>query len=402
MAGNRKNNLRNVRKLMRKSTGVENFNPAIALPPADFIYDFLDEKGWNQSTLAEVTSISEKHISQLLNNKAAITDETARKLSLALGADPLFWMKLQFDFERDRAEGKSLYEEIELKRTLHERIPSLTQAIKLKMVNGAQTAENLLEEVLSLTTAKTINDLLEPELHNLRTAALRTHRQPQDRLALAIWANSARRIANDSISNLPEYQPEFLDDFYEEVPGLTLDPDTGPLRAVRLLRNLGVTVMYHPPLKGTTVDGAAFWADKSHPVIALTARKKTLDEFWFVLLHELGHIVSEGYFRDVDLVEEPQASDDPKEQAANNFAADVLIPPDKWEIIRLRAEEQKKRNRTPSGEEFLQFAESVGVHPHIVTGRLHFNNLLPKTHFRKKPYSGRINKRNVIQALFQV
>jgi len=400
MGGNQNSELRKARKLHQKSIGPENYDPAIALPPSDFIRDYLEAKEWNQAILADVTGLSEKHISQLMNNRAAITDDTARKLAHALGADPRFWMNLQFDYERDRRAGKPIYEEIERKRILYEKIPSLNQAIRYGMVGAGQTVEKLSAEVLSLLGLDSFDDLLNPESQLRCMAALRTHRRPQDRFALAIWANSARRNAKAHVEELPEYQPERLADFREKVPGLTQEPVNGPLQAVRLLRNLGVTVMYHHPLKGTTVDGAAFWVDETHPVIALTVRKKVLDEFWFVLLHELGHIVKEGYFEDMDLVYGIEASEDPMEQAANTFAADTLIPPTEWMSFSNLAVNRRQRDLSPRRTELLDFANRVGVHPQIVAGRLRFEKLVEQSYFRRGPFKGAIDKKIVIQALF--
>ena len=56
-------------------------------------------------------------------------------------------------------------------------------------------------------------------------------------------------------------------------------------------------------------------------MIALNLRGKALDKFWFTFFHEAGHILNDSHdevFIDVDY------ADDPREQAANRFARDML------------------------------------------------------------------------------
>ena len=43
-------------------------------------------------------------------------------------------------------------------------------------------------------------------------------------------------------------------------------------------------------LPGTYLDGAAMLSAFSQPVVALTLRYDRLDNFWFVLFHELAHV----------------------------------------------------------------------------------------------------------------
>src|SRR5574344_2795955 len=49
------------------------YNPG----PGDVIRDAMDELGWQQSDLAEITGLTEKSINKIINNKQGITPETA-------------------------------------------------------------------------------------------------------------------------------------------------------------------------------------------------------------------------------------------------------------------------------------------------------------------------------------
>jgi HTH-type transcriptional regulator / antitoxin HigA len=61
-----------------------------------------------------------------------------------------------------------------------------------------------------------------------------------------------------------------------------------------------------------------------------------------------------------------------REEEANEFAADFLIPPKDFASL--------VENRPFSGERIISFATRVGIAPGIVVGRLQHENLLPYSH----------------------
>ena len=61
------------------------FNPDWASPPGHTIADLLEERDWSQSQLADRLGYTKKHISQLINGKAPITEDTALRLERVLG-----------------------------------------------------------------------------------------------------------------------------------------------------------------------------------------------------------------------------------------------------------------------------------------------------------------------------
>src|SRR3546814_17718699 len=58
-----------------------------------------------------------------------------------------------------------------------------------------------------------------------------------------------------------------------------------------MLNSAGVRVVVERHLPKTYLDGAAMLLDGKDAIIALTLRHDRLDNFWFVLFHELGRIV---------------------------------------------------------------------------------------------------------------
>lgn len=64
----------------------------------------------------------------------------------------------------------------------------------------------------------------------------------------------------------------------------------GPRQAVAFLAEQGIAVEVVPHLPRTHLDGAAMKLAKGRPVIGLTLRYDRIDNFWWVLMHELAHV----------------------------------------------------------------------------------------------------------------
>jgi addiction module HigA family antidote len=69
------------------------FAPDWVSPPGDTIADVLEERGWTQAELARRLGYTEKHVSQLISGKAAITEDTASRLERVLGSTAGFWLR---------------------------------------------------------------------------------------------------------------------------------------------------------------------------------------------------------------------------------------------------------------------------------------------------------------------
>ena len=140
--------------------------------------------------------------------------------------------------------------------------------------------------------------------------------------------------------------------------------EEGPLKAIEFLWDKGIVVVVEPHLPKTFIDGAAMLLDRSIPVVGLTLRQDRLDNFWFVLLHELGHVFKhrtrglEAGFFDEDLV----ADNRELEVEANEFAQRALIPDEVWKTNFVRY--------TNSAHDVKAFASKYGISPSIVAGRI--------------------------------
>ncbi|MDY8110923.1 XRE family transcriptional regulator [Fulvimarina sp. 2208YS6-2-32] len=138
----------------------------------------------------------------------------------------------------------------------------------------------------------------------------------------------------------------------------------GPKRAQALLLSKGIILVTEKHLSGTYLDGGAMLDRNSRPVIGLTLRFDRLDNFWFVLLHELGHVflhLMDGLRYDF-FDEEETSGNDKVEREADEFALDSLIPEAKWDEC---------LSRFALSEEAVRIdAKNLGIDASIIAGRI--------------------------------
>ncbi len=153
------------------------------------------------------------------------------------------------------------------------------------------------------------------------------------------------------------------DQWVKDLVKLSRD-DSAPLLVKEFLADKGIILVVEEHLSGTYLDGAAMLLETGNPIIALTLRFDRLDNFWFVLMHELGHVMLHLFDSlNMDFFDEEGNSDsDEIEKEADRFALNSLISEESWDMC---------LSRFSMTEESIRLdAENIGVHPSIIAGRI--------------------------------
>jgi HTH-type transcriptional regulator / antitoxin HigA len=137
-----------------------------------------------------------------------------------------------------------------------------------------------------------------------------------------------------------------------------------------LCASAGVAVVLVPGLPKTGLSGATRWLNPDKALIQLSLRYKSNDHLWFTFFHEAGHILLHG--KKELFLEGRNGMDEKKEHEANVFARDRLIPPREFTDF--------VRQADFSQEAITRLAESIGIAPGIVVGRLQHEDWLPHSH----------------------
>jgi HTH-type transcriptional regulator / antitoxin HigA len=137
------------------------------------------------------------------------------------------------------------------------------------------------------------------------------------------------------------------------------------------LAECGIRFVIVESLPGAKIDGVCFWLDDHSPVIGMTMRLDRIDNFWFVLRHELEHVI-QGHGRqtvmlDTELEGEKAGTGDSvaeEERIANAAAADFCVP------AKLMRDFVARKAPFFAQQDVLGFAAILKVHPGLVAGQL--------------------------------
>ena len=140
----------------------------------------------------------------------------------------------------------------------------------------------------------------------------------------------------------------------------------------KLLHDAGVQFVLVPAIPRAHVSGVARWLSPTRPLIQLSLYGKTNDRFWFSFFHEAAHILLHANGKEDKksiFLDDPFAehSSDKFEREAKAWAGEYLIPANHRLALSCLGSKTAVKN----------FAQTVGVHPGIVVGRMQYEELIP-------------------------
>ena len=343
----------------------EGLRPARPVAPGRILRRELEERGWSQQDLARIIGRPSQVINQIVLGTKQITPDTAIELAQALGTSAEFWTNLEAAYRLQLAARQEPDDSIARRSRLYALAP-VRELVKRGWVEEAADEKVLERNLLVFLDLKDFDQSL-PQAANFRCSPART----PDQRGLYAWTRRAEILAARQTphtydrARLEAGIPDLLElarspELVRDVPGALLA--------------LGVRCVIVPRLERTYADGAALHATEQ-PTVALTLRLDRIDNFWFTLMHELAHLVlgHEGSF--IDETGEADCVLDSREKKADRLASDWLVPRGPYRTF------LAGRSRFPL-DAVTAFAASIGRHPGIVVGRLHFDGKLNYKYLR--------------------
>jgi HTH-type transcriptional regulator/antitoxin HigA len=343
--------------------------PAEVFPPGDFIREELEARGWTQGDLAQIMDRPLRLVNELVGGKKQITPETARGLAKAFGDDdPLYWMNLDSAYRL--ANSGWVDDSVARRAKLYSRFP-VREILKRKWIEPSDSLDVTEHRVCQFFGIETIDEPL-----RFDHAAAADQYASRTSIQYA-WLYRAKELAQ-AVHSVPYFEKK-LRGALKTLKELLVAPEE--IRQVaHILAEAGVRFVIVEYLPGAKIDGAAFWLGET-PVIAMSLRFDRIDNFWFVLRHEVEHVLNRDgqVMIDIELMESLRQNADfpPEEKRANIQAAEFCVPGDEIRhfITRIRPLYSEQR--------ILLFSKRIGVHPGIVVGQLQFREEIPYTHFHK-------------------
>jgi len=339
-----------------------------ASPPGDTIKELLDDRQWTQAELAKRLGYTQKHINDLIKSRASITPDAAERLERVFGVSARFWLQLQSNYQQDLFRLEQLERLSEQADWLKE-IP-FNWMVKNGWVEASTNVGIKVKNCLKFFSVASV-DAWRQQYKALPAAYRSSTAYEKKAGSVACWLRRAE-IEALKIECKP-YSEKGFRDCLHEIRGLTLEPN--PEIFVPKLReraaSSGVAVVFIPTPPGCPVSGATSWLSPTKALIALSLRYKSDDHLWFTFFHEAGHILLHNKL--ITFLEGLNGLDKEKEDEANKFAADLLIP-------RAAA---KGLNGLAGAVEVSNIAQRLGVSPGVVVGRMQHEGWLPRSHLNK-------------------
>lgn len=343
--------------------------PAEVFPPGEFLRDELEERGWTQTDLAQILGRPVGMVNEIIVGKRGISPETARGLAAAFDTTPTLWMNLETAYRLSRVRDDDS-DAVSRRARLYSKAP-VKDMIRRGWIEASDSVAVLEGRVMRFLQIESLDDTPTIPRHAARKST--SYAEPANPAQLA-WLLRARQLAQVVPAN--PFSAEDVTAAIERLRLLLHVPQE--VRHVpRILSDAGIKFVVVEHLPTTKIDGACFWIGES-PVIAMSLRYDRIDNFWFVLMHELGHLSAGVESFDVDLDGSTDDAELPEsEKQANTFASEALIPPKRLESFIARIRPLYSARRVEA------FAQVMNVHPSIVIGQLQHRREIAYSSFRK-------------------
>ena len=293
--------------------------------PGEILQSVLEDYGMSQKDLAVAIGKPSPIVNDIIKRKRNVNPEFAVLLEAVFpeisAAD---WMSMQNQYDISNLKRQ---EEILQQKDLIERWNALKEYLNLnymkKRLHLADDLGQSLEAILGYLGISEVTEL-KAKQESVMGYFKKSEKLSTDPVNLLTWLCIVRHRSDDQklktafdISKVGNLVSELNEVFYinsnvEETVS-------------SLLNSYGIKFLVEKKLDRMAVDGVSFWSG-ANPTIVMTERMNRIDNFAFVLCHELGHIVRHLYEeRKSEFLDDMYGlKDDPREKEANRFAEDSL------------------------------------------------------------------------------
>ena len=332
--------------------------------PGQLIQALLGERGWTNRVLALVLGIDENNVSRMMTGKRSIDADLAIVLEevFRVPAERFLDLQRSYDLAKARIAAR----------------PDPERATRAILFGGLPVAEMIRRGWLSAQSVRDANvpsELMRffgvnriEDIEILPHAAKKTHVKAEASPVQIAWLYRVKRIAEGMM--VARYSPASVAAAIGKMKNL-LSAAEEARKVPRILAEAGVRFLIVETLPSSKIDGVCFWLDDKSPVVALSMRYDRIDNFWFVVRHELEHVARRHglakMMLDADLEGDKAgigADIDEEERAANQAASDFCVPKKMMDAFIAR--------KAPffSERDLLGFANMLHVHPGLIAGQL--------------------------------
>jgi HTH-type transcriptional regulator/antitoxin HigA len=334
--------------------------------PGQLIQALLDANGWSQRILAVVLGIDETGLNKIVAGKRAVDAELALGLSQIFNVRAEDILALQKEYDLAMAQLVSRPDpKLAVRASIFKELP-VSEMVRRRWLPGVTDIRDLEGVEAGLCRFFGVSAIEEIEI--LPHAAKKTDVASTATPAQLAWLYRVRQIADDMLAG--KFSQDSLRAAVDKLHPLRVSPDAAR-KVSRIMMECGVRLIFAEALPSSKIDGVCFWLDDRSPVIGMTLRFDRIDNFWFVLRHEIEHVLrghgKSSAYLDTEMETNRAArnaaiSED--ELVADSAAAEFCVPQESLQKFISR--------KSPffAERDILGFARTLGVHPGLVAGQL--------------------------------
>jgi HTH-type transcriptional regulator / antitoxin HigA len=353
------------------------FQPDWISTPGATILDVLRQQGLSLEKFAALMGYSKEHAFKLLHGKVSITREIAKGLERNIGGSADFWASRESQYRDDVARLQSRGSSNAARAWLNE-LP-VNDMIKLGWLDRVSSVDEKVKACLSFFDVPDVVAWRHKYRNIIQAVRFRTSATfGSEPGAVLAWLRHAE-MRSAAIRTKPWHAQKFKANLMS-ARQLTRkkDPNSFVGDLQKLCAEGGVRLVIARAPSGCRASGATQFISPNRPMMLLSLRYLSDDQFWFSFFHEAGHLLCHDH--NAIFLEDDSEVTSEQEQEANDFAERMLIPSEyRSELSEMRI----------TRENILRYAVKVGVSRGIVVGQLQHMNLIRSNQFNwlKRRYS---------------
>lgn len=335
-----------------------------ARTPGQLISELLKERGWSNRVLAVVLEVSEQTISKMVSDKRAVDAEMALALEEVFETPAQRFVDLQSSYDLAKARlGSRPNPKRAVRANIYGNLP-ISEMVKRGWLD-AEDPRNPDSVETALCRFFGVNRIEDASAMSFAAKKSKVGREASP--SQLAWLHRVKTIAGEML--VGAYSQQRVEDAIAKLKALRGHPEHLE-RAPRILAEAGIRFVVVEGLPGGKIDGVCLWLDDKSPVIGMSLRFDRIDNFLFVLRHELEHVLRrDGLIApviDVDLGREGNDEIEEEERIANEAAREFCVPKADMDAFIAR--------KAPyfSERDLIGFAKVLKVHPGLVAGQLQF------------------------------
>lgn len=334
--------------------------------PGQLIIALLEQRGWSQRVLAIVLGMDETGVNRIVADKRPLDAALALSLEEVFAVPAERFLALQRSFDLARARIAARPDPNRANRALLYGDLPVAEMIKRGWINAesVRDTKRVETELMRFFGANRLEDI-EILPHAAKKMAVNAPASP----AQIAWLHRVSQIARDML--VGAYSPQGMRVALAKLrASMTAVEDVA--RVPRIMAECGIRFVIVESLASAKIDGVCFWLNERSPVIGMSLRYDRVDNFWFVLRHEIEHVLqlhgrTSGAMLDAELEGERAgtgATVVAEERIANAAAQEFCVPE-----ASLKAFVDRKAPFF-SERDLIGFARILKVHPGIVAGQI--------------------------------